>query len=211
MSRWSEVARGGADGPGDDYAAAYAERFRLLAAEGADVHGEATFVEELLGPDRRGAAVLDAGCGTGRVGVRLAARGYDVVGCDVDVPMVEVARADAPHLDWRVADLATLDLDRRFDVVLVAGNVVPLLEPGTLAATCERLATHLAPGGRVVCGFGLDDEHLPDGCPVTPLDDVLTAMADAGLVEHERWATWDREPWTSDTGYVVLVTGARDA
>ncbi|MCW2813833.1 MAG: putative SAM-dependent methyltransferase, partial [Nocardioides sp.] len=201
--RWRDVARAEA---GDDYAAEYAERFRRLAADGADVHGEATFVSTLVPPPAR---VLDAGCGTGRVAVRLAGQGYDVTGCDVDDAMVAVARAEAPDLDWRVADLATLDLGERYDVVLLAGNVVPLLEDGTLGATCERVAAHLRPGGLVVCGFGTDEEHLPEGCPVTGLDAFSAAAAEAGLEERDRWGTWTGGPWQEADGYVVVNLGLR--
>ena len=198
---WQRIARAGA---GDDYAQTYAERFRLLAAEGADIHGEATFVTGLADPPAR---VLDAGCGTGRITVRLTELGYDVVGFDVDASMVDVARSEAPGLDWRVADLATLDLGQRFDVVLLAGNVVPLLEPGTLTAACARLAAHVAPGGVVVTGFGTDAEHLPDGCPVVSPAAFVAAAAEAGLVEQERFGGWDRAAYDAAGGYLVTVLG----
>src|SRR4051812_37634035 len=126
MTRWQEIARQSA---GPDYARRYAERFRALAARGEDVHGEAAFVSGLVDPP---ATVLDAGCGTGRVTIRLAELGYAVVGVDVDVGMLREARVEAPELDWRVGDLAVLDTGELFDVVLVAGNTIPLLEPGTL-------------------------------------------------------------------------------
>jgi SAM-dependent methyltransferase len=164
------------------------------------VHGEADFVAGLLPAPAR---VLDAGCGTGRVAVRLHELGYDVVGVDVDPSMVAVARAEAPHLDWRVADLATMDLGAAFDLVVVAGNTIPLLEDGTLAAACERLAAHSAPGGVVVTGFGLDAAHLPGDCPVTPLADVDAAMAGAGLDVADHYGTWSGEPF--DGGYVVAT------
>ena len=62
MTRWSDATGGGG---GQDYAA----RFDALAAAGTDVHGEASLCAALLPP---GARVLDAGCGTGRVAIRLA-------------------------------------------------------------------------------------------------------------------------------------------
>lgn len=155
--------------------------------------------------------MLDAGCGTGRIAVRLAELGYAVVGVDVDLEMLAVARADAPGLDWREADLATLDLGERFDLVLLAGNILPLLEPGTLGAVCARLAAHVGPGGRVVCGFGLDEEHLPAGCPVTPLDDVEAAMTAAGLRRTDALAGWDGAPFEPGGGYVVTVHVPVDA
>jgi hypothetical protein len=92
--------------------------------------------------------------------------------------------------------------------VLLAGNIVPLLEPGTLAPVCARLAAHLERDGRVVCGFGLDPAHLPAGCPVTPLADLDAAMAGAGLVPVARHSGWGREPFDGSEGYVVTVHAA---
>ncbi|MCD4532825.1 class I SAM-dependent methyltransferase [Nocardioides sp. cx-169] len=198
MTLWQRIAR---ETTGDDYAAAYARRFAALAARGQDVHGEAALVGALVQPPAR---VLDAGCGTGRTAVRLQELGYAVVGVDVDATMLREARAAAPELDWREGDLATLDLGETFDLVLLAGNVIPLLEPATLLAAAARLAAHAVPGGLVVCGFGLDADHLPGDCPVTPLADVDAAFAAAGLVAQERFATWDRAPY-DDGGYVVTV------
>ena len=38
--------------------------------------------------------MLDAGCGTGRVAIELAARGFSVVGMDLDEAMLDTARAE---------------------------------------------------------------------------------------------------------------------
>jgi SAM-dependent methyltransferase len=198
VTLWERIAR---TTVGADYAAAYARRFEALAERGQDVHGEAALVNALLAPP---ASVLDAGCGTGRIAVRLHEQGYDVVGVDVDATMLGEACAAAPHLEWLEGDLTTLELGRRFDLVLLAGNVIPLLEPETLRRVAQRLADHVLPGGAVVCGFGLDADHLPGDCPVTPLASVDAAFADAGLVAAERWSSWDREPF-ADGGYVVTV------
>lgn len=203
MTRWQEIARRGA---GDDYAHTYAERFRAMADRGEDIHGEASLVTDLAAAPAR---VLDAGCGTGRIAVRLDELGYRVVGVDVDEAMLEEARAEAPGLDWRHADLASFDLGERFDVVLLAGNIIPLLEPDTLARVTGRLAAHVSTGGRVVCGFGLDSAHLPEGCPVTPLAAVDLAMSAAGLGLVDRYAGWDRSSYDdaggAAAGYVVTV------
>ncbi|MGN6634445.1 MAG: class I SAM-dependent methyltransferase [Oryzihumus sp.] len=199
-TRWSEVA---GEGSGEGYAA----RFAALAASGADVHGEATFCATLLPAPAR---ILDAGCGTGRVAIRLAELGYDCVGTDVDPSMLAVARRTAPALPWVLADLATLDLPavgvaQPFDLAVAAGNVVPLLAPGTLTAAVSRLCAHLVLDGLLVTGFGLDAVHLPPRCPVTPLADFDRACADAGLELVDRFATWDRQPWRVDAGYAVSV------
>ncbi len=75
-----------------------------MAARGESVHGEADLVTSLV---PSGAAVLDAGCGTGRVAIELASRGYEVVGVDLDPAMLDLARAKAPELGWLQGDLAS--------------------------------------------------------------------------------------------------------
>lgn len=200
-TRWSQI--GGISG--DEYAA----RFEALAAAGHDPHGEASFCAALLPP---GARVLDAGCGTGRVAVRLDELGFDCVGVDVDESMLEVARRSAPQVPWHRADLARLtaaDLDgaRGFDLVVMAGNVVPLLAEGTVASAVRSLANllHAAPGGLVVAGFGLDPGHLPPRCPVTPLEEYDAACSAAGLSLRERYSSWSGATFDASEGYAVSV------
>jgi SAM-dependent methyltransferase len=200
---WLAVT-GGTAGPG------YAARFAALAAEGADLHGEARRVDALLADQgRRPGDVLDAGCGTGRVAVHLADLGHRVVGADLDASMLAEAVAARPDLDWRLVDLARLDLGRRFDLVVAAGNLWPLLTPGTHARVVARLAAHLRPGGLLVLGFGLDADHvpftLPDGVGFPDLVAYDTACVGAGLTLRARTADWEgTEPYDGG-GYAVSV------
>lgn len=196
-TRWSEVS-GGLGG-----ATAYQQRFDDLAASGVDIHGEAAFVETLVRPPAR---VLDAGCGTGRVATQLTSLGYDCVGVDADADMVAVAERRDPATRWVRQDLSRLELrPQAFALAVLAGNVIPLLAPGTLLDAVERLTAHLEPGGLLVAGFGLDADHLPPGCPVTPLADYDRACEVAGLSFLRRYATWDRESWRPEAGYAVSV------
>jgi SAM-dependent methyltransferase len=196
-TRWSEVSGGlGA-------ATAYQQRFDDLAASGVDIHGEAAFVESLVPPPAR---VLDAGCGTGRVATQLTALGYHCVGVDADPDMIAVAQQRDPSTWWVRQDLSALQLRAQaFDLTVLAGNVIPLLAPGTLDAAVGRLAAHLQPRGLLVAGFGLDAAHLPPGCPVTALAEYDRACEAAGLSFLRRYATWDRESWRPECGYAVSV------
>jgi SAM-dependent methyltransferase len=194
MNRWAEIA-------GTERGARYAARFADLAAAGADVHGEARFCAALVPP---GSRVLDAGCGTGRVAIRLAELGYACVGVDVDPPMLAEARRAAPDLVWVQADLASLDLGREFDLVVAAGNVFPFLAPGAGPDVVARLAAHLRPGGLLVSGFGLDARHLPAGAVPVPAAAYDDWAAAAGLEPVGRHATWDGDPYDGG-GYAVSI------
>jgi 2-polyprenyl-3-methyl-5-hydroxy-6-metoxy-1,4-benzoquinol methylase len=172
--------------------ASYQARFDRLAESGLDVHGEATFVLAL-----HPASVLDAGCGTGRVARELARLGVEVVGVDVDASMVAEARRLSPDIDFVQSDLATLALGRQFDVVVLAGNVplfCPVENRADLVATS---ATHVRAGGVFVAGF-----ELGRGYELKSYD---AACRGAGLSLLERWSTWDRAPFHSDSTYAVSV------
>jgi SAM-dependent methyltransferase len=190
VTRWqrSEVPRG------DDYDA----RWRKLAASGQNVHGEADLVESLL-RESGGTSVLDAGCGTGRVAIELAGRGFSVVGVDADAPMLAAARSKAPNLGWVEADLADLGsaVPGPFDLALLAGNVMIFLAPGTEARTLAALAARLAPGGLLVAGFSVRADRLT-------LDRYDQLVGDVGLEPVSRWATWGGEPFEGGD-YAVSV------
>jgi SAM-dependent methyltransferase len=160
-----------------------------------DVHGEAALVDELV---PRSTAVLDGGCGTGRVAIELTRRGHEVVGVDLDPGMLGKARAKAPELAWVQADLATLDLGRSFDAVVLAGNVLLFVVAGSEGAVVARAAAHLRPGGLLLAGFQCTNTgYGPDA-----LDHHAAA---AGLTLEARWSTWDRRPWTPAADYQVSV------
>jgi SAM-dependent methyltransferase len=208
VSRWNELT-GGSAGAG------YASRFAKLAVAGVDVHGEARLCAELV---PAGARVLDAGCGTGRVAIRLAELGYDCVGVDLDESMLAEARRAAPGIRWVRADLAELDLPAQgiddgidggigdgFDLIVAAGNVIPLLASGTEPTAVSRLAAHLRPGGLLVAGFGLDPAHLPLAFAPVDLAGYDGWCAMAGLVLHRRLATWDGDEYRDGGGYAVSI------
>ena len=181
-SRWNSIAD----------LDAYDEQWKKIERRGGNPHGEADFVSR-FSP----ASVLDAGCGSGRITIELATRGCDVVGVDLDGPFIESAKQKAPELDFRLADLSTLALDRTFDVIVMAGNVMIFLAPGTEAETIARSAAHLNPGGRLIAGFQLGR--------VLSVDDYEQAAAAAGLIADEHWSTWELDPASADDNYAVLV------
>lgn len=183
----------------------YVERFRAMAAQGADLAGEARLVDAMV---PRGARILDAGSGPGRVGAELAARGHVVVGVDVDPVLIEAAETDHPGSTWLVADIAELDLPAAgiaepFDLIVCAGNVVTFLAPGTEVEVLRRFRAHLAPGGRAVVGFGAGRGYA--------FDAFFADAAEAGLEVQLKLSTWDLRPFAEDGDFLVAVLGVPGA
>ncbi|BDB45628.1 MULTISPECIES: class I SAM-dependent methyltransferase [Mycobacterium] len=177
----------------------YVERFRSKARAGEDLDGEARLVDAVA---PRGARILDAGCGPGRVGGYLAAAGHDVVGVDVDPVLIAAAEQDHPGPRWLVGDLAELDLPARgisepFDVIVSAGNVMTFLAPSTRVEVLRRLRRHLGADGRVVIGFGAGRGY--------EFGQFFDDVPRAGLVPELLLSTWDLRPLADDSDFLVAL------
>ena len=105
---------------------------------------------------RPGARVLDVGCGVGRWSCRLAARGASVTGVDLSPTMIAqaqrraAAQGVAARCRFLAQDLAALEVDGPFDLILGVTVLQHILEPEALRAAVQRLASHLAPDGSLV-------------------------------------------------------------
>lgn len=195
MTRWSEsddLSRG----------SDYDDRWARLEAAGQSIHGEADLICSY-----QPTSVLEGGCGTGRVSIELTRRGIDVVGIDLDEPMLAEARRKAPDLTWLTGDLKDVTVTnddgsvRRFAIVALPGNVMIFLRPGTEAEVVANMSRHLEPGGWLISGFQLGGGHLA-------LADYDAYAAAAGLELESRWSTWDRRSYDGGD-YAVSVHSIR--
>lgn len=105
----------------------------------------------LLGP-AAGVRVLDLASGTGDIAFTLAAGNADVVGLDVTLRMIELARAKpaaAPHRPrFLVGDMLALPFpSRSFDAVTVGYG---LRNVPDLAAAIDEIARVVRPGGQLL-------------------------------------------------------------
>lgn len=188
-SKWQDLI---ADNP--QHSQAYAQRFRDMAAQGHDLFGEARLIDAMAA---RHSTILDAGCGPGRLGSYLHARGHTVTGVDADPELIAAAEQDYPGPRWVVGDLAHLELGQRFDLIFCAGNVMAFLHPDTRVPALEGFARHLAVGARVVIGFGAGRDY--------DFGDFADDARRAGLAESIRFSTWDLHPWKADSDFLVSI------
>lgn len=182
-----------------EHSARYAERFRAMGRAGHDLLGEARLVNAMV---QRGARILDAGCGPGRLDGYLHSLGHTVVGVDVDPHLIEVARAEQPGPTYVVSDLAELDLPAHgiaegFDAIVAAGNVMTFLAPSTRRAVLTRLRAHLAPEGRAAIGFGAGRGY--------EFGTFLADAAAAGLEPDVLLSTWDLRPYRAGSDFLVAI------
>ena len=174
---------------GDLYDSVYERR----EAAGENVHGEADFIMAL-----EPSSVLDAGCGTGRIGRELARRGLRVTGVDIDPEMLETARRKSPEASWIRHDVTLVQLADRFDAVLMAGNVINFVQPDRRSLAIANMATHIIPGGLLIDGHRLNETE------VQPADYDKWAAA-SGLALVSRWSTWQRDPFDASSDFAVSV------
>lgn len=105
--------------------------------------------------EQQGGAILELGCGTGRVLRPLAYAGHKVFGLDRDAKMLTVLRAEIQGIDGgdiRVfqADLTSYHLVTKFSLILLPCNLYSTLSGLDRRAALARARKHLSPGGLFV-------------------------------------------------------------
>jgi SAM-dependent methyltransferase len=106
--------------------------------------GEAEIVHAAV-PAR--AAVLDLGCGVGRIAGPLAALGHRVVGVDESPAMLSLLPAGVEAVRSRIE---VLELPLRFGAVLMASHLVNIPDADVRAALLRTAARYLAADGVLV-------------------------------------------------------------
>jgi SAM-dependent methyltransferase len=132
------------------YGDAIADIYDELHAYIGDATDAVNVLAELAGP--RGRA-LELGIGTGRLALPLAARGVEVHGIDVSERMIATLRGKpgGADIDVSTGDFADVDVVGTFNVIYVCFNTFFGLTTLDAQQRCfNRVAAHLAPGGRFV-------------------------------------------------------------
>ena len=192
----------------------YDAKWERLESQGASIHGEADFVTRWLKrlanetkESPNGQLVMDAGCGSGRVGMELARRGYTVVGVDNDPDMLALARPkSANHVElnqrvrWELGNLSVVRFTERFDTIALAGDVLVYAKAQDRRQAVVNLAEHLKPSGLLIAGSSF--------APGYDLATHCQWCVDAGLEVLGQFATWDEYPYAGGT-YGISVAQKR--
>ena len=145
--------------------------YDLIAHVYDEINGEidysawADFIEKNVrdNTDTRPELVLDLGCGTGRMTLELARRGYDMTGVDYSEEMLAVARtnAEAEGLDgilWLSQDFAELDLYGTVDLAVSCLDCLNhITSPAQLSHVLSLVHNFLIPDGLFI--FDMNGKH----------------------------------------------------
>ena len=101
---------------------------------------------------------MDLACGTGILCGILDRAGIGACGMDFSSGMIEIARENAPHIHYDVADMITYRPDKQFDLVTCTGDAVNHIpDMADVEKIFQNVYAYLAPGGYFV--FDLLNEN----------------------------------------------------
>lgn len=183
----------------------YAAKMRRLAHSSTDLEVDARFIDMIV---PRKSTVLDIGCGIGSAVAALRRAEHRAFGIDPNPEVLQVARELFDSVWFRQLSATDLSpgtmpdhqLPKRFDLILMSGNVPAFLTRVELARAFATADELLAPGGRLVVGT---TTHRRGG----PADlDHCSAGTSLGL-EH-RYGDWHLGEFDSDSPWSVSVYSA---
>jgi SAM-dependent methyltransferase len=116
-------------------------------------HREADFIEASLGVPK-GGALLDLGCGYGRHALELAARGYQVVGLDLSLPLLIRAADEAQRRGLNVnfvhGDMRELTFEEQFDAAYCLLTTFGYFDDDTNRKVAQGIGKALRPKGKLL-------------------------------------------------------------
>ncbi len=168
--------------------------------------GEPALIHDAVPPESE---ILELGCGAGRITHALTALGHAVTAVDNSPEMLAHVRGAETVL----ADIETLDLGRRFPVVLLASNFLNATDDRELDAVLDASARHVASEGRVLL-----ERMAPDWKPVEGTRDaggvkmtLRDATTDGDLVSAVMDYEAGGERWTHAFSARLIADDAVDA
>lgn len=147
--------------------------YDLLAPMYDSINGEISysewtdFYEKIIARDYRPGKpelILDLGCGTGKMTIELARRGYDMTGVDFSTEMLDIARGEAERAGladrmlWLCQDMTEFELYGTVDVTVSCLDCINhLTTPKSLESCFALVHNYLIPDGLFI--FDINGKH----------------------------------------------------
>jgi ubiquinone/menaquinone biosynthesis C-methylase UbiE len=149
-----------------------------------------------------GTTIGDVGCGTGRLGPYLAARGLSPRGIDLSPEMIRVARRDHPDFGFEVADLRELPFEDASVAGVVCWYSLMYLAPCDRPTAFGELARVVKPGGHLATAFKAGDGQVRRG----------GRSVNLGVEFDVYWLSpGEMEQRVIDAGFATVFWGGRPA
>ena len=158
-----------------------------------------------------GTPILEIGAGSGRLTIPLAESGYDVVAVDISPSMLAILRekltAQPADVRGRIsiveADVCSLDLGQRFDLVMVPFYTFNyLMTPQVQTRALSRIRSHMSRSGRLILDLYTPVERID-----TPVDGPVQRLDTTDQASGSRVRSWNT--FRLDTGAPIETTTHR--
>jgi len=153
-----------------------------------DYSKEATILKEIIERHKAssGIELLDVGCGTGHHLKHLGDH-FSCTGLDVNGEMLELAKRNVEGAEFIEADMTTMSLGRRFDVITCLFSTIGYVKTyENLEKTLRNFADHLKPGGLLLIEPWFTEDVYGVGAPFMTTyedDDVKIARLNVSMKE----------------------------
>ena len=175
-----------------------------LEYAGKDYAAEAATIERIVrerNPEAK--TLLDVACGTGRHLEHLQGR-FTCEGVDLDNGLLDVAHDRIPDVPLREGDMRTLDLGRRFDVVVCLFSAIGFVSgPEELGQAAHALARHVEPNGVLLVEPWLEPDVWIPGRPHV----LAESSEDLGFARVTMAGLRDERVSTTEMHYVIAASG----
>lgn len=107
-------------------------------------------------------AILELGCGSGRLCRLLAATGAEITGIDLSLPMLRLARLKArPNISYLCMDMTALAFCHQFDTVIIPYHTLNLLVTAERIKKClAQIKTILKQNGKLLLQLFIPDQTI---------------------------------------------------
>jgi len=108
---------------------------------------------------------LDLGCGTGVLCRILDKAGIEASGMDYSAGMIDIAKADSPHIHYDTADMVTYRPEKQFDLVTCTEDAMNHIgDLSDVKKIFENVWAYLSPGGYFIFDI-LDEKEVSTSEP----------------------------------------------